>query len=246
MAKRNIMPYLRKTLYVLAIFLLIAMIFYFKIKQGEQSCREIKINIVVPLDKQLLTEEMVQDKILKWYPGGLVGLPMSDIDIAALEDSIQTLAPVNNVEVSYQLNGDLQIDIDQKIPIVRLYKGAGPGAYLDRAMSVIPSKGLEPARVPVASGNISGDMINKVYTLSTYVQENTFAEALTEQIFVTDEGVLILIPKMGSHRVIIGDPVDLEDKFKRLELFYKHGLSKLGWDRYKTINLSFKGQIVCN
>ena len=38
----------------------------------------------------------------------------------------------------------------------------------------------------------------------------------------------------------------LEDKFKRLELFYRYGLKKVGWDKYKTVNLSFKGQIVCN
>lgn len=246
MAKRNIMPYLRKTLYVLALLMLIALLFYFNKKQQEQVCSKIDIHIVVPLDKQLLTVEMVQDQLNYWYKGGLIGLPIGQIDIDDLEDSLSTLKPINRVEVSYQLNGDLQIDIDQKIPIVRLYRGVNASAYMDRSGSVIPASGLEPARVPVASGSLSGDMIKKVYTLATYVQENTFAEALTEQIFVTDDGDLILIPKLGSHKVIIGDPEDLEDKFKRLEAFYKHGLKRVGWDKYKTIDLSFKGQIVCN
>lgn len=246
MAKRNLLPYLRKTLYVLALLMLVVLLFYFNKKQKEQTCSNILINIVVPLDKQLITKEMVQDKLNYWYKGGLIGLPTGQINIDDIEDSLYTLRPVNRVEVSYQLNGDLQIDIDQKIPIVRLYRAENASAYMDRSGSVIPAHGLEPARVPVASGNISGDMIKKVYTLATYVQENTFAEALTEQIFVTDDGDLILIPKLGSHKVIIGDPVDLEDKFKRLKAFYKHGLKRIGWDKYKTINLSFRGQIVCN
>lgn len=240
----KLIPYLRKTFYILALGMLIGLLVYFKKQHRTQVCSAIDIRIVVPLDKQLVTEDMLREYLLKWYSGGLVGVELADIDISDIEKKIEALEPIRNVEVSVQLNGELRIEVDQRIPIVRIM--SQPSYYLDRNKRKIYTTGLEPARVPVASGALHGEMIDKIYTLSTYVQENAFAEALCEQIFVTNDGDLILIPKIGSQQVIIGQPTELDSKFRRLEQFYKYGLNKLGWDKYKTINLSFADQIVCN
>ena len=246
MKAKTWLPYLRKSLYILAVLMLIALLIYLKNQHNQQACKEIDIRIIVPEDKKLIAEESIQDYLNTWYPGGLVGLEIGTINIADIESRIEELEAVNNVEVSFQLDGELRIEIDQRIPIVRIYENENRSYYLDNKNKKIASMGLQPARVPIASGALSAVMIEKIYTLSTYVQENPFAEALCEQIFVTNDGELILIPKISSQQIIIGEPVDLEEKFHKLEKFYKHGLNSLGWDKYKTINLSFENQIVCN
>ena len=38
---------------------------------------------------------------------------------------------------------------------------------------------------------------------------------------------------------------NMEEKFHKLEIFYAEGLSYTGWDKYETIKLDYKGQIVC-
>ena len=88
-------------------------------------------------------------------------------------------------------------------------------------------------------------MIKKVYTLSTYVQENEFMEALTEQIFVDDNSDLVIIPKIKNQRIVIGDTTLIPEKFEKLILFYQEGLNHIGWEKYHTINLKYKNQIVC-
>jgi cell division protein FtsQ len=38
----------------------------------------------------------------------------------------------------------------------------------------------------------------------------------------------------------------LENKFKKLKAIYTEVLPKVGFEQYKTINLKYKGQVVCS
>jgi cell division protein FtsQ len=87
--------------------------------------------------------------------------------------------------------------------------------------------------------------INQVYALAKFVEADTFWTANTEQIYVNEHQELELIPRVGNHRVLLGDTIDLQDKFRRLMIFYKEGLSKTGWNNYSVINLKFRNQVVC-
>lgn len=57
--------------------------------------------------------------------------------------------------------------------------------------------------------------------------------------------MLEIIPRSGNHRVIFGEVKDLDSKIHKWIRFYSEGLGNLGWDKYSTINLSFKDQVVC-
>ncbi|MFY0644604.1 MAG: hypothetical protein JXR19_09090 [Bacteroidia bacterium] len=246
MAKINWQLYLRKTLYVVAIGLLIFLLVSLRAKHLKQVCTDIDINISVPSDRQMINRAMIEDKLMQWYSGGLIGVPSANIDLADIEKQLLAMDVVAKAEVSFQLGGELQIDIDQRIPILRIYSNENESYFLDYTGAKISWGEYNSPRVIIASGHLSESMIKKVYTLARYVQENPFAEAITEQIFVTDGGDLILIPKLSSQQVIFGDATELEDKFYRLEQFYKHGMKRVGWDKYKTINLKFANQIVCS
>lgn len=57
---------------------------------------------------------------------------------------------------------------------------------------------------------------------------------------------LVLVPRSGDFRIVFGEIGDeAERKFDKLQKFYRNGLCNLGWDRYKTINLKYKNQVVC-
>ena len=38
----------------------------------------------------------------------------------------------------------------------------------------------------------------------------------------------------------------MQEKFNKLEIFYKEGLNYMGWEKYETIKLDYKGQVVCD
>ena len=54
-----------------------------------------------------------------------------------------------------------------------------------------------------------------------------------------------LIPRVGNQRIILGDADSLEKKMTNLLLFYKKAMPQVGWDTYRTINIKYTNQIVC-
>lgn len=238
-------PYLRKSIYVLSLVVLGVLLVVLKNKQAGQVCEKVTIEIDAPAEKQLITQRLVNDKISEWYSGGLLGTTQANLSLPILEKQLERMPAVRNAEVSFDLRGELKLQIEQRIPVVRIMSSVDGQYYISKDFTKIPTLGTDVARVPIANGRLTNAMIKKVYTLSTYVQENAFMEALTEQIFVENNGDLVIIPKIKNQRIIIGNTEHVEEKFSKLIQFYSDGLNYIGWDKYTTINLKYKNQIVC-
>jgi cell division protein FtsQ len=88
-------------------------------------------------------------------------------------------------------------------------------------------------------------VLRELFKIATYVDKDAFWKAQIEQIFVTAESELILVPKVGNHTIYFGNTDDMEAKFNKLMVFYKEALSRVGWDKYNSIDLRFRNQIVC-
>jgi cell division protein FtsQ len=240
----KILPYLRKSLYVLSIIILLVVLYFLYENQQSQICTFVKIKIEAPEQKELITQEIIKNKLDKWYIGGLSGVPQNSISLLDIEKKLEAIPAIKNAEVSFDLKGELNIDILQHIPLVRIMSPKTASYYLAENLVKIPSKDVDIARVPVVNDFCSPEMIKKVYTLSTYVHENAFIDAITEQIFVK-KGDLIIIPKINNQKVVIGDTTNIPEKFEKLIDFYVDGLNHIGWDKYQIINLKYKNQIVC-
>jgi cell division protein FtsQ len=65
------------------------------------------------------------------------------------------------------------------------------------------------------------------------------------QIYVDENGELLLIPRVGDQKIVFGKTDNIIKKFDKLSLFYRKGIVGNGWKKYSTINLKFKNQIVC-
>jgi hypothetical protein len=53
-----------------------------------------------------------------------------------------------------------------------------------------------------------------------------------------------MIPKIGSQIIEFGNAADVEEKFNKLQLFYKNVMVKTGWSKYSIINVQYKNQVV--
>ncbi len=81
--------------------------------------------------------------------------------------------------------------------------------------------------------------------MATKIQEDEFLNALIDQIYVTPDQEFELIPKAGIDYIEFGDFDDVDQKLKRLKLFYIKGKEKINWTIYKSINLKYENQVVC-
>jgi cell division protein FtsQ len=55
-----------------------------------------------------------------------------------------------------------------------------------------------------------------------------------------------MIPVVGNHLVRLGDGENMPQKFNRLMVFYRQVLSKTGFDKYRVIDVQYKGQVVAS
>jgi cell division protein FtsQ len=53
-----------------------------------------------------------------------------------------------------------------------------------------------------------------------------------------------MVPVIGNHIVKLGNGENIEQKFNRLFTFYKQVLSRTGFDKYKTVDVRFAGQVI--
>ncbi|MFI5221113.1 MAG: cell division protein FtsQ/DivIB [Bacteroidia bacterium] len=222
----------------------------------EMTCSKINVKIKSHNDLSFVDRGIVL-KIIRddGNENLILGKNISSLNISKLEHRLQANKMIQRVQVFTNLNGELNIDIIQREPILRILKADGTGFYIDKKGLKMPLSEHFTARVPVASGNIyerySGTdsiqsfVCRELFTIATHVDKDAFWKAQIEQIFVNAENELVLIPKVGDHRIIFGNTQHLEEKFTRLNLFYKEGLKKAGWNKYQSINVSYNGQVVC-
>lgn len=89
----------------------------------------------------------------------------------------------------------------------------------------------------------------KLLTFAEYVEKDDFWRSEVVQIFArtTSSGALEvdLIPRSSRCLVRFGRLEEIELKFDKLLRFYRNGLSVIGWDAYRTIDVRYRDQVVC-
>ncbi len=89
----------------------------------------------------------------------------------------------------------------------------------------------------------------KLLTFVETVEDDDFWRSEVVQIaaHTTPSGALEveLTPRSGGYRILFGRLEEVERKFDKLLRFYRNGLSTLGWDTYRTIDIRYDNQVVC-
>ena len=88
--------------------------------------------------------------------------------------------------------------------------------------------------------------MKSLFYLTNVIRHDKFWNAQVEQIYIEPNQDIVLIPRVGDHKIIFGDTSNALEKFENLLVFYQKALPKVGWQTYHTINVKFKGQLVCS
>ena len=82
--------------------------------------------------------------------------------------------------------------------------------------------------------------------MAGYITKDTLLNNLIHQLSVNEEKEFEMYPSIGNHKIIFGNATDIAEKFEKLKIFYKEGLNKTdNWNKYSTVNLKYKNQVVC-
>ena len=205
---------------------------------------------------QFVRERDVTELLFREFRHAIVGQPLELIDIEEVEQVLEEDMFIKDADVYVDALNKVHITIRQRLPIARIMdEQESTSYYLDAEGARVRTSAKFTARVLVVTGkigrytnnyqNIPHHRLGKVLKLVQYIDQQPLWKAQIEQIHLDHSGDATLIPKVGDHKIRFGQPdEDIESKFRRLEIFYQDGLPVEGWNKYKTIDLAYKGQIV--
>ncbi len=226
-------------------------------QKRESVIEDIVVHVeMLPDSSRLITEKDVITTLTRSQGRTLEGMPIGALDLERMEERVLEKDPfISDADVYLDARNKLHVDIRQREPLLRIIDANGKTYYIDNHGKHMPTSVNFTARVPIATGYIppfTPEYLNKknhtlksLFYFAKKVHENKFMNALTEQIFVTKKREFIIIPKLGKQKILMGRYEDIEDKFERLKIFYTEGLPYEGWQKYKTIDLKYEGQVVC-
>ena len=240
-------------LWLISLSGLITLMSFIEIKKSSLKCKDVKV--LLPGKFNFIERDEV-DRILMQSAGTMVGTDLDEINIHKLENALKANPFIEFAKVYADMTGIIYVQIRQREPVIRVVNMANLHFYIDANGNKIPLSDNYTAKVLVASGFIEEDFNGRVDTLKTqmardlyrtalYIKGDTLWDNQIEQLFVDLKGDIEMVPRVGSQKIILGSADSLQTKFKNLLVFYKKAIPKVGWDTYKTINLKYVNQIVC-
>ncbi len=223
-------------------------------KQNQLVCRNIQVKIDYDSGLAFLTGNEIKDKIDYMCGGSITGKALTGIDFRNIEQTVRKNPFVADAEIFVNQQQEVVVDIIQKRPVLRVINNDGVSYYISEKNERIPLSDNFTSHVAIALGNVAMHKDTKrdsavqaaLYKLILFVRKDDFLNALVDQVYVLENGELEVIPKIGGQTIRFGEvDENMAEKFDRLKIFYNEGLRKVGWDKYKTIDLRYKDQVVC-
>lgn len=223
-------------------------------KQDELTCKNLQVKIDYDSGLAFLNEGEISERINFLSGENIIGRQLSKIDFHTLEKEIEKNPYVCDAEIFVDHEQNVIINIIQKRPILRVINSDAESYYISEKNDHMPLNENFSMHLPIALGYVNMHMNphrdslveNNLYVLANFIEHDVFLHALVDQVYVYENSEFDLIPKTGNHNIHFGIASEnMADKFKRLKIFYRDGLTRTGWFKYKSINLKFDGQVVC-
>lgn len=251
----------------IAFGLLVVVVMYFARQKQEDTIAGVPMVAISVVDENtFLTEAELLTRLRRlhlYYDNQL----MRNLNTTAIEENIRKMHEVSDVQVYKQLGGNWGIKLKIRQPYARIFNRNGESFYVDSEGESMATSPNFTARVLVFNGfindkcdtvsveDIESDAklresrtLDEIFRIAKVIHNDPFLTAQITQVHRDRWGDFILIPRIGDHRIVLGHANSekvVEEKLKKLKIFYREGLPYTGWNEYTTINLKFRNQVVC-
>ena len=220
-------------------------------KKNNKACADVKVEITGAEEHLFIDEKDVKDLINAH--SNLENKKMSEVDLKAIETELEKTPWVKNAELFFDNNQVLQVRIEERQPVGRVFTVEGSSFYIDSGGVRLPLSEKLSARVPMFT-NFPSDkavmassdsaLLKGVVSMGKYISADSFWRAQIQQVYITPQGTFELIPTIGDQTIVFGDASDLESKFNNLYTFYKKAWLQNGISAYDKLDVRFKNQVV--
>lgn len=236
------------------VVIVVGLIAFTERMKGDVSVGNIQIRIDNIHGNHFLDENDIID-LMQWNHEKVRGASVSKIDFKQIEKRIKKDPFIKDAQMYSDLKGNLMVNIELRRPIARIVRNDGPDAYVAEDGTIMPVSEKFTSRVVLVSGSFVRQLLqnenvyvheqgNQIMEMISMVRDDEFWKAQIAQINIDNNGKVNLLPQVGDENIEFGMAENLEVKFRKLRIFYKEILPRVGWNKYSRINLEYEGQIV--
>jgi cell division protein FtsQ len=229
----------------IVLFLIIAFLFGFAAKRNPG--KKIKdIDVVFTNGENLFVTYEAVNKLLIQNLDTAQIQSSDSLFLNDLEEKVKLNKMIQNAEIYKDIDGRIGAVVTQRTPVLRVVNGS-ESYYLDEEGKVMPLSDNYSARVPLISGelNRTQDLID----LAIRIKKDTFLHKQVtgiEQIHKNEIDQFNLKMRIGDQVIVMGSVLNFQEKKNKLKAFYQKALEDRILDKFDTINLKFKNQVVCS
>jgi hypothetical protein len=185
-----------------------------------------------------INDKIVREIIRRENPTNRIG----DLNILSLERAIRAMPMVDSANVYLKLNGQLNLDISQRIPIFRLSK-KDQSFYVDEKGVEFPASNNYSYQCMLVSGKVSSEEYPMLVELVKIINRDDFSKNFF--VGISKKGNdYYLMTNEGNYVVELGRLENLGFKIKGFKTFVEKYLIYQDQMKYSKISVKYDNQIV--
>ena len=185
-----------------------------------------------------IDEKDIKDLVKQYNPTRKIG----DVKIPELEKKINENPFVDSANVYMNLNGNLNVDIKQRVPVFRLSKN-GKDFYVDEKGVEFPISRNFSYPCMLVMGDVDASEYQELGKLIEKIDKDDFSKKYFIGIKKEKDNYNLLTSD-GNYKVEIGDLENIDFKVKGFKTFVEKYLVYQNPNKYKKISVKYNNQIV--
>ena len=229
-----------RILKILITVIIFGFLLSFSLKRfNNKSMEKVSVNLIKTKHPvYFIDEKDIKEIVKKSNPERRIG----DINIPELEKKLNKLPAVDSANVFLNLNGNLHLDIKQRVPAFRLNKN-GNDFYVDEKGTEFPISKNYSFPCMLVTGDVEKSEYIKLAELVDKIDRDEFSKKYFIGISKEKENYNLLTSQ-GNYKVEIGDLENINLKVKGFKTFVEKHLVYQEPEKYTKISLKYDNQIV--
>ncbi len=195
-------------------------------------------------DVQVLSEDYYsigfEKEILNDIKKEILQTDTNDINLSDLEDYLNKKNKVESAEVYFTIDKKLNINVKERMPILKVHNLKGDVFFLDTNFVKIKKSIYKNLDCLIANGYIDDENLFFLYDLSREIYFDSFLRNFISQIYVNQDNTVELIPALFNHKIVINNISQL----KKVKLFYNNIKNDIDINKYSELKFMFNKQVV--
>ena len=151
----------------------------------------------------------------------LRGKRLDSIDLRQIEQTLLSMPIYKSAEAFIApSSSSVQIRLVERFPLYIVQEESGKSYYVTQGKSTIPVSPTFAAYLPIVSGSVdSKTATGPVYDLMAALRDDPYFTDYFGQVYVDAKDGIVLIPRIGTTRVIMGRGANWAEKLRKWRIF---------------------------